>query len=713
MSLGQLLVALEMKRIRPRFALEAAAAGGLGSFARRQPPQSHAAASGAAARPPPSREPSLHLDRHGVSSAALPGGAASGGAAAGDPSAGAAVLLRSGSSRSPAEESHAAAATAAAEAAGGDQLEARALQRAFVAFACGCRPPRLPDALPGPPLRGLGFSETGRAGAGAEGAAAGATVLHRQRHHFCLLLDRAAQSRGDALRNAIELAFPGVRSACASAASLQAAGAELGQQQDADAVSVALAGPCVLVLLTRGFLRSPSPQVAALHAALLAGRRVVLVHETHHARGGYAMFSDYIQEAAACVAAGGPDVRAAFSVATSIPWHDNEEFLRVSAMRILLAGLLEPALAADEAGAAGATAGAGVRGNEGESEAAAPHREPQPGQGNSTTQQQPAAASAEAEEVHRREANERTAAEAAAAAAAKREVDGLELRVAALQSALAEAEALLRAEREMNDALRASNVALKRQLEEERMSSDRFRRQADGMAGIVSARRVELETRQAQAEAALGEIVSIEQQRRAEHQRAALSSFGPLVGALASPNGASSPDVAMLLRTNGTGNLSSSLRRLSFADGKSDGGAGGGDGLNTTGDLSPFQQSPHGKKPGHAKPAKAATGMAAPSARITAADLAGNSPAEYIRTLDSLLLQQAAAGGALSASPLAAADRRRAHAASTIPSGTIAERFRGAQSPAPGGRHQPLPPINGAGEQQRRGALSGPRRVHS
>lgn len=101
----------------------------------------------------------------------------------------------------------------------------------------------------------------------------------------------------------------------------------------AEAVSCAAA---VFFFLSRGVLAKGSPAAAAAVAVLRTGGRAVMAHEPDFDNGGYPAFADYIGEAA-------PEARPVFSLATSVPWLADEDFLPVCGLKLLLAGLMEAA----------------------------------------------------------------------------------------------------------------------------------------------------------------------------------------------------------------------------------------------------------------------------------------------------------------------------------------------------------------------------------
>lgn len=175
------------------------------------------------------------------------------------------------------------------------------LRRTFQGLACGCSAPPLPPAL---------------------------------RWHVCVIHGEESAATCRSIASALEVSFAGAKVALTGP---QGQGEGGGASEDL-AVAAAGSARCVLLFLTRGILRAGSPQVAAARAALAAGARFVLVHETERAKGGSPTFNDYVDEARAAGTgpAGGRNLMDIFSLATSVPWHHDLDFLPVRTVTLPL-----------------------------------------------------------------------------------------------------------------------------------------------------------------------------------------------------------------------------------------------------------------------------------------------------------------------------------------------------------------------------------------
>lgn len=157
--------------------------------------------------------------------------------------------------------------------------------------------------------------------------------------HVCVIHGEESAATCRSIASALEVSFAGAK------VFLQ--GLRGAEEQDPQQLAEAAAGArCALLFLTRDVLKPGTPQLAAAKAALAAGARFVLCHETDRARGGTPTFAEYLEDARASVPKGGappeePNVVDIFRMATSIPWHHDLDFLPVCALKLLLEGVLE------------------------------------------------------------------------------------------------------------------------------------------------------------------------------------------------------------------------------------------------------------------------------------------------------------------------------------------------------------------------------------
>lgn len=95
-----------------------------------------------------------------------------------------------------------------------------------------------------------------------------------------------------------------------------------------------------MILVAIGQVGSPLAEATSV-ALKSKTTRVILAHEVSDALGGSPNFGDFITEARACHADGGPNVLDLFNRATSVPWNRDPDFLPVCAMKLLLDGIME------------------------------------------------------------------------------------------------------------------------------------------------------------------------------------------------------------------------------------------------------------------------------------------------------------------------------------------------------------------------------------
>lgn len=200
---------------------------------------------------------------------------------------------------------------------------------------------------PAPPLA------SGGAAAEADGRAADSPTSGGRAHHVCILHDASTPAAIEAcgrIEEALAEEFKTARVLLLDVGATAAA---------PDGGVAACAGAsCVLLFLTAGLLRAPLARTA-LRAILHAGVRVVVAHEPCAARGGSPAFEDFMRDAvaapeaassapadgtaAAAALAPSPALRAILDPARSVPWRQHTAFAPIVALKLINAGLMDPA----------------------------------------------------------------------------------------------------------------------------------------------------------------------------------------------------------------------------------------------------------------------------------------------------------------------------------------------------------------------------------